>query len=362
MNDLLEQDNEFAHHLNMASQLANKHGSEEETLITKFTMVSKHFRHGQIELANLFLQDIYHQAQHLRYAPIIIKSELFLSAIEISKFLEDRELFLLDNAKKYIQSIIAVSEQQNLVLSEIHGLYLSAILSTCVLDIANATKQLDQAKKLAVNTENIIAIEKIMNLVSSIQYINNVLKNEKDTEHSEEIFLKHGIHSFLRDFADWTRNQSKNDTVLSLIDVMIVQEKQGPNIYYQSMNVEDFADISDLTRSSYAITAVTGQGTQYFQGLFGPFPISTKSIAIVYTALIPDSKMQDPRYQGKNFCLYMLLFSFDTRLGSITTTCLKKMLDKEFSRVTDVRGLSSDWFITLKSKIIKDCFSTKITE
>ena len=355
--DLLEKENEFVHYLNLASQLANKHGSDEEILITKFTMVSKYFRHGQIELASLFLHDIYLQAQNLHYAPIIIKSELFLSAIEISKFLEERKLLRLNNAKMYLQNIINVSKQQNLVLNEIHGLYLFAILSTCVLNVTDASEKLTEAKELAIKTENTLALERIMSLKRNIQYINTILVNESNTEYSEEIFLKHGINSFLRDFADWTRIQSKNNLLLSLGDLMITQEIHGPNIYYQSKNINEFANPRELTRSSYAITAVTGQGTQYFQGLFGPFPISTKSIAIVYACFIPDSKMNDHRYQGKNYCLYMLLFPFETKLGTITQSCLKLTLEKEFSIITDVRNLSGDWFINLKNIIIKNCFN-----
>ncbi len=351
--------------LNQASRMARSHSSEEELEYVKMTIAMSFFRKGLLEIASILFSDVYNDSLSMGNGEFITNCRLYLSAIQISRYLDDKNVNYLDKARDHLESLIGYSSRQNLVTYFLIGKILLSILQMFTLNTMSAEKELAEARDVAIDVGNEKALRTILNLESILTYIaeskergaSGAFGDENDLL---ETYLTQGSLTFLREFAIWTTILvSPPSSAASVGDAFVTQEKLGPELFYASSVTLQICDENDLIRSTYALTAVFGQGSSYFEGLFGPIPISKSIVAMVYTKILPDSQSPDERFNGRNYGIYLLLLPFEYRIPTQIRECLKKLLDNWFGAVSDVRLLTSEWFQELREEILKNCFFVK---
>ncbi len=363
--DLLGRHDSAMERLNQASQMAQHHASEEEIEYVKFALATNYFRKGLLEIAAIFFMDVYHDSLGIGNSELILNCHLYLSAIQISRYLEERSDAYLSGAREHLDSLISYASRQHLVSYVLIGKILMAILQIFTLDLESAEIELEDARNIASNVGNEQVLRMILNLKTILTYfLESKNRGVENVDELTEIFMTHGSLTFLREFVIWTTvSSAPRFTSQSFADAFVIQEMLGPELFYISPPALNICSEEDLIRSTYALTAVFGQGSHYFEGLYGPIPISRTSIAMVFTKLLPDSKSPDTRYEGRNYCIYVILFPFDARITIQTRECLENILDGWFNSVNDVRGLTEEWFSQLRQEITTRCFdSAKTTQ
>ncbi|HKZ41574.1 MAG TPA: tetratricopeptide repeat protein, partial [Candidatus Hodarchaeales archaeon] len=336
--DLLakEDEEEVISHINHASRLAIQHESEEELLLTNFYLASRFFRHNHIDLSLMLFDSMYSRARVLGNHQLIASCEMYLSAIQISYFLESGTASSVQKAKEYISSIIADSRKECLTLSEIRGLYLSSIAKICTSDIDQALLDLGTASSIAKETENHLVVEKIDTLLHDVSMLKVMSSSSTQYTLPDFFILRHGARSFLQEFMLWTNLDKVSRKIENFGYILVIQEESGPAIAYQSSDTGVYASEDELVKSSVSVTLAIGQGSGYHQGLFGPFPINERSNGLIFSLFVPDSRPVYLTRPGKNFVLYVLLLFANSQIGLRTREKLTENLKESFSVINDI--------------------------
>jgi hypothetical protein len=346
------------HYLNQASKLALQHSSKEEILTIKFSLSTKYFRQGLVDLSSLLLETVYQGAKEINHNQLIMSSELYLAAIQLSYYLESNDSTRLEKAKKHLASLIQKSQNENILFLHIRGLFLSSILSLCAMDTDYAIAELKMARKLSIQTENKLALEKIDTLLDNIQFIKKITVLEGKTFLPDTFFLKRGAKSFLQEFTYWVNFNRTRAAITNFGYLFIIQRETGPVISHCSSNISDFALQEELLGIPVIFTLAIGQGSKYYtgRGLYGPLPL-TNSNAIIYTILLKDSEFKDPRFDGKNYCIYTILLPLEATLTTKMRESLFQFLTERLSSINDVKDIPQQWFDNLRAKILVNCFT-----
>ncbi len=341
--------------LDKAAKIANKNMSVEELAWIKFYLAAIEYRSGRFELARLFFKEIQSSARLYNIALLSINCELFLAALEIMSFLEDEDFKRLDTVQEYLQFVIQLSNQQGLLFYSIHGHLLNAILQTCKEDFEEAMKEIQIAEKLALETDNQLAYEKILQLSASIRFAKELAKISPTNKRllPAQVFLRESSVSFLNQIILFTKADKKERRQVNFELAFFLQTERGPELAYTSDLNEHFMGKDELFKSGIVLTTILGQGSNYYEGFFGPIPLNKNCEGLVYSILLPDSHAPDPRFQGENFCLLLLIFPNKQKMLLKHRDSIQTVLEDEFQKCTDVQTLTTEWLASLKEKLIQ---------
>lgn len=356
LNDLLTGDtNQFLYHLNIASRFAIEHSSKEEHLLVQFYLATHYFRQRHFDLSSLIFLAVYLEAKDLTYNFLVINCELYLSAIELSYFIEDGNIKRLKTASSYLASIVDTSKKQGLIFTQIYALFLSAILRMSTLDSEHALEELNIAKKLSIQTENFFALEKIENLIDNYNIIRSISAMNEEVRLPSSLLRTHGLQSFLEEVVFWTSFNTK-DTLENFGYLFVVQDESGPNIILSSSDASLYATEAELLKSGITLMVAIGQGEGYYQGLYGPLPINNKTNALIYAKMLKNEQMLDPRAEGKSYSVYLLLMPNETKISIKVHDDLSDLFNKSFSNIDTSGKLSKEWFENLRKNILVNVF------
>ncbi|HKZ42843.1 MAG TPA: hypothetical protein VJ044_17905, partial [Candidatus Hodarchaeales archaeon] len=341
---------------NQASRLAFQHESREELLMVKFYHARRFFRHKQIDLSLVLFDSMHKEVQILKHSQMKVSCELYLAAIQITYFLEFDKPSYINKAQEYIESITQFSKREELALLRVQALYLSAILKSCKSELDGAISDLQDALKLASDTENALAKARIESLMQNLSVLMTLTHGKSEYSVPGHYFLRYGARSFLQEFPLRPTLEKDSQTVKDYGFLFIIQDSAGPRIAFRSHDAGSYATEEELMRGSIAIALAIGQGKSYHQGLFGPFPINTRSNGIVFSAFLRDTAPVDSRADGKNYTFYVLLLPQEFRMSVNAQDRLGRILKEWTAKDTDVRELNTECFADLRMEILRDVF------
>ncbi len=134
--------------------------------------------------------------------------------------------------------------------------------------------------------------------------------------------------------------------------ILFLQKELGPTAVLSDHGkiVED----ASLLRVGVMFTSVVAQGSRYYEGLFGPLPFATVDTqALIYSTLLPDSKSPDPRYQGKNYCLFVLTFPKSLAYYAVNREKIERVFSDFTQKIEDVSRITVQDLKSLKKEAIK---------
>ena len=102
------------------------------------------------------------------------------------------------------------------------------------------------------------------------------------------------------------------------------------------------------------MTAV-GQGGNSNEGLYGPlpFPDSLEYISMIYSFFLNDLENNDPRYDGKSYCLLVVTFPKKFEPYYANRHYLSKIFDSFLRNYNKLQDIDKNSIDELKLKLIK---------
>ncbi len=112
---------------------------------------------------------------------------------------------------------------------------------------------------------------------------------------------------------------------------------QGPICFFSEQALDKSVEVS---MGGYLYSAI-GQGQQYHQGLFGPVPWGNNEAnqaAYVYSILLPDSEVPDPRLNKRNYLLITIVLRREM-VHLVDASGIEKDLSNIVRHVSDLASL-----------------------
>jgi tetratricopeptide (TPR) repeat protein len=254
------------------------------------------------------------QAEQLPHFELRIDATIFLIEVLL-------ELYLLTSTKKVvyeyqirelIQELQDLSHRQRLYRTHVEAAFLRGLFLRVAFDLPGAIEQLERVQHEADKRGLRSLAEKAQNELKILKERTTVF--EEMQRDFPTAFLHVNIEKLvvlIKSMQGTTEYPSSFDP--SKVFLMVIRVgTSGAEILvsedlpFKETNLEEF-----FHRVSNLYALALGQGQLYYEGLYGPLPLTESYSSLVYARILPDSTQEDPRLDKKAYALICLGYPRD---------------------------------------------------
>ncbi len=298
--------------------------------------------------------------QHFELVDLYIMVLFLLAEVELIHYRVDRDEQRITRALSYLQNVTHETIKEKRKRITYYAMLAQFHLALLSFDLQSAKLYLDNVMTLFDDDLPMEFLPYVSQAEASFVFFENYMKSSSESR-KERPFSKESLQQMSLDNtmmllqemtlgpkAKVNLAEYDNETRLMLF----VQKESGPSAILsdQGKIMEDTTTIL----AGVVYSSVVAQGNRYYQGLFGPLPYAQDgSQALVYSTMLPDSKSPDPRYKGRNYCLFVLIFPRTLSYYNVNRGKIQRAFERFISRVADVSKITVNDLRQLKREIIK---------
>ncbi|MFX0092326.1 MAG: hypothetical protein ACFFBD_11235 [Candidatus Hodarchaeota archaeon] len=136
--------------------------------------------------------------------------------------------------------------------------------------------------------------------------------------------------------------------------VMVFKDLGPTPVAHYNMNFMKKDPNSLLLKFGILLMTAIGQGTSYYEGLYGPFPVHgyKDQLAYVYSFFIYDNSIKDCRIQNRAYSTLILFFPRRiTNCLQASFKIISQVLSRAFSEITDIQELTESFLEKIKDQL-----------
>ena len=311
-------------------------------------------------LAKSTLEILLEQLQYVQFIDLYTQVLFLLAEVELNQYYEDEDERLIMRALVYLQHATQETIREKRKRITFFALLAQFYLELFSFDFNSSSRHLDDIGKLFADNIPLTLMRHVKQARTYFSFMKKQL-NEKNEENKDESLFKESLRQMslnqamliLQELTHGPRavdNLEEYDDKTSLI--LFVQKEVGPTAVLSDHG--KIVESSRLMLMGVMFTSVVAQGSRYYEGLFGPLPYETDDTqALIYSALLPDSQSPDPRYRGKNYCLFVLTFPKSLAYYAVNRGKIEQVFDDFRKKVEDVSRIAAEDLRILKNEVLK---------
>jgi len=339
-------------------ELANTLAREKKSNLARAEVLLQRGRNlitnSQFNEAKLVLDEALWLSKEIPHIEIQLTAMMLLSRCYLIRFVKNSlDTSYYDLAVKYIQDVIKLTKEKNLIPNYIRALVIRGMLYSIKDENEIAESDLNEAMDLAKERNMTIQVRKMQDQLS-------VLKGSK-----EEKIPKQQIKNIIISFAMEELRKATTSyveatmTEIDLEDTFLItyklDEKWGAVIHtIENLNLKDMQAQQTLIEVGAVYSFSIGQGQNYNEGLFGPLPFGKDKQAIIYAKMINDSSQKLKRLKGKNFILFTLVFPSKMVQFFYDRQKLTHIFEDEINNISMVHEIDEVFLHKLRKKIMSE--------
>lgn len=346
---LLKKEDETFHYLRKAQKIAQRKNSsiiEKARIWLQLSKIS--LDKGSINQSIFLIDEYVLPVAESEYAfSIIVKAYLTKTEALLYNYkLRNDEKSLLES-KRTMEKLIDLTYNKGLFLEYIRAQFLNSVL------ISTTPEGKEEGRNILQNAIKLANKYGIMNL----EYLGRNIAEELASR--DELSNFEMVNVFERNLKAISYRMFLTDESQKLLNlssmVLIAQDKTGPNIFSKE-NTDGYTLEILLKLATFTVIAI-GQGDSYNKGLFGPMPVPNKKdyLTLLFSFTIEDKKLQDQRYEGKNYALIAFMVHNKVIHFFYNRKAIKEVFEVSISKVTNIKNIDNEFLASLRNKLLTSC-------
>jgi len=289
-----------------------------------------------------------------------VKSLLNLAELLIIEFKSTENQKVLLELEQLTNNLLNIGKEQKNYPVQVKTLLLRSKLKLLNLEIDESESFLEEAKQICekrgLSRLAMTIIEEQESLINKKKKLNESTDEKRSYEEKVEFTeIDNILTRMVKDNLEVNINFDKivdsftNDK-LSL--VVCKFSELGAEVVAAS-NLPKGSEFDKYsTFMAVSFMTILGQGREYHEGLFGPLPVPIKGYSsIVFSKIISDRNLTDPRLKGKNFTLFCILYPQEYSLLFYDRKSISKLFDTKLNEIDDLAELSDTFLDDLRTNI-----------
>ncbi|MFW9994901.1 MAG: tetratricopeptide repeat protein, partial [Candidatus Odinarchaeota archaeon] len=297
---------------------------------------------------------------------ITVRALLNLVDLLLLEFKSTENVEILHKVEQLITRLLTIGKEQKNYLVQIKALLLKSKLEVLNLRITEAEEFLEQAKLICedkgLTKLTMAVIEEQESLISKRKDWKDLVKEKISYQERLELTeidttLTRMIKNRLEVIDEY--DEIVGSFTVDKISFIVFKFSNAGADVALSLNVPESDEFGKCT-AFMAVSFITmlGQGDQYHEGLFGPFPIPVKGYSsIIFSKVITDSTQTDRRLSGKNYSLFCIIYPQQFSMLFFDRKAITEIFNNRLEEIDDLANITGDFLENLREDIYK-----KLTE
>ncbi|MFQ5981272.1 MAG: tetratricopeptide repeat protein [Candidatus Heimdallarchaeota archaeon] len=203
--------------------------------------------------------------------------------------------------------------------------------------------------------EQIGTLQEIAGIVKALRIVNQSRGRQErsDEFHRRFLILQEQIE---RQAIHPPKEQMVSYDPAQIFLLGIKMTKMGPEVFLsQELPFgwkNDDLDEFELKVGIYYTTAL-GQGGAFHEGLYGPLPLTTNYVSLVYSRVLPDKTQADPRMPGRTYTVFCVGYPRGKESIFLERPVVSQIFEEKMSQLSDLSELTRDDLDNLRSSIFR---------
>ncbi len=353
--------------LNEAAIKAYEHRSFQEHLIVHYYL-GIHYLYGVQKpgIAHHTLDYVYREALNRDIYDLMLRSCLSLAETWSLEFYHSKNDKYFEVARDYVEQLLLLAEKQQVIPFMIQGYIVKALLHLARAQFEETEEILKNAYDLAERYGHHTRRNMIKKLLQQAQINAMLYEQREDNETSQAQLQEIATLEIIWQLLQLSSGRlvsfpiGTTDILQSKIYV-IGQSFMGPKLIVHEDGESDNLPLSQLREVQLMATTFSiavAQGEQYHEGLYGPFPYPDHPdlLVLVFSKFLPDSKMDDPRFDKENYCLFVFAYPKGFYQIQFNRNEIEQIFKEFTESIIDVRDIRPQHLKELKRTIFRQCF------
>ncbi|MHA1674953.1 MAG: tetratricopeptide repeat protein [Promethearchaeota archaeon] len=318
--------------------------------------------------AELILLDTLRLIEASNFIIYRMKVELLLAKISFIHYLNNQSATeFLAKSMEYVVSAANHSKESELYLDFVNASMLLALLHSLEQNYDKAKKLLNTALKIADKKQMHIQkshLEKHLLLISPKMRKMKRLSQVPETLYS---LIDEDFRRITMSFYSYTISEKEIESIFMVAYKM--DEVLGPELHAcdnVKLNELDLPDpeIEKTMKSAGSLyTASLGQGQNYNEGLFGPFPFGASNLrAMVFSKNMFDKSQQKRRNKGLTFTIACLIFPNQISRVFSDQKKMEQIFETKLQQISDVAEITHIFLRQVRELIIQEFIIKNVYE
>jgi tetratricopeptide (TPR) repeat protein len=342
--------------LDKAAIYAIKHDSQADYSHLSFRMGLLQLHRDRYGLAEYYFKSTLRHLKAANLGTILIRTLTSLACLSIISDNPDG----LSKASAYIEDAYIAAKEKNLFPLVVEIQLIQSLLLVFDKKYNKAEKILNNSLKISKEKEftlDILRIENKLKKIKSQKILEDAYNKEKD-DTIVDLITKQDVLYELKRLSYNQEEAIAAQEPLKVEDTFIFvvkQTKDGPSVQTASNIPENVTiPIETFSKMSIIYTMALGSGSNYHEGIFGPFPFDKANLfnSLVYGSRIADPELEDERMNKKNFILICLVYPIKYKHRTYDIGNMERMVKKYLNEHSLISDVTNDSLIKLQNDLI----------
>ncbi|MHA1518841.1 MAG: tetratricopeptide repeat protein [Promethearchaeota archaeon] len=355
-------------YLQEATEIAYQIESDEARITSSIGRGVVNINKMNLYEAELILLDTLRLIEASNFIVYRMKVELLLAKISFIHYLNNQSnKEFLTNTINFVSLAVSHSRENKLFLDFVNASMLLALLLSLERDYKKAKALLNSAQKMAEDKQMLVQKSRIKQHLLIASPKKREMKNLSQVSEMLYNLIEEDFQRITMNYFTYTISEKEIQSIFILSYKM--DEKIGSELLsFDNLEVDEMGNIqSDMLSTVNLVgslyTMSLGQGQNYNEGLFGPFPFGASNLrSLVFSKKIFDKSQKQRRNKGLTFTIVCLIFPNQISRLFIDQKKMEQIFEMKLQQISDVAEITPIFLRQVRELIIQEFIIKNVNE